>query len=86
MKAIPLNPLLSSICLWLTVIPVPHLSAADAPTDWVQISNAFTNFWSGHWEAVLVQSLSNRRILDFESGHWELNTSRKIQRSKLMQP
>ncbi len=86
MKTILLNPQLPSICLWLAVMPVPRLSAADAPTDWVQINNTFTNIWSGHWEAVLVQSLSNRRILDFESGHWELNTSRKIQRSKLMQP
>jgi hypothetical protein len=65
---------------------VATLALPSEPAVNLEIANAYTNIWSGHWEFVILQALSNRWIEDFKSGNWELSTSRKIQTSKLMTP
>ena len=52
----------------------------------LEIANAYTNAWSGHWEFVILHALSNRWIENFQSGPAELQTSRRIQSAKLMAP
>lgn len=65
---------------------VASLSLPPAPTVNLQIANAFTNIWSGHWQFVIQHAVSNRWIQDFQSGPGELATSRKIQTSKIAAP